>query len=79
MFKYRDKVIVAYDGKFIEGFVLTTQETNEGDVVYVVLEGRNEKPIAVLPEDCKLLDAQTEKLKTQPPPKRKRGRPRKNT
>lgn len=75
-FKYREKVVVEHNNRFIEGFVLST---NEDGQVYVVLAGQNEKPIMVAPAQVRLLNVQTEKLTLMPVTKRKRGRPRKGT
>lgn len=75
-FKYREKVVVEHNNRFIEGFVLSTGVDGE---VYVILAGQNEKPTMVLPSQVRLLNAQTEKLTLMPVAKRKRGRPRKGT
>lgn len=75
-FKARDKVVVNREGFYTEGFVLQTDE-KEG-FLYVVLNGQNQRPELVFPEQCKLLNPESEKLvAAQIAPKRKRGRPRK--
>lgn len=76
-FKYRDKIVVDHNGKYVEGFVLQVIE-GEG-LLYVVLNGQNQKPTLVSPKQCVLLSPESEQLLAVQIPKRKRGRPRKGT
>lgn len=76
-FKYRDKIVVNHEGTYTEGFVL--QVIAGENLLYVVLNGRNNKPELVSPKQCVLLSTESEQLLAAQIPKRKRGRPRKGT
>lgn len=76
-FKYRDKIVVNHAGTYIEGFVL--QVIQNENLLYVVLNGQNQKPELVATKQCVLLNPESEQLLAAQIPKRKRGRPRKGT
>lgn len=67
MLKFREKVMVSTLQGSIEGYVFAI--VPGGKEVYVILTGNNTKPVLVNISDVVSLDV--------PPPKRGRGRPRK--